>query len=182
MSGELESLAKRVREQGEHVRTLFETTDRARLARRPTPGRWSVIEHIHHIVLTDRPYLERLDEALRRGRERGRVGHGPYEGGLIGNWFARSMEPPPRRRMRTVKRLEPPIDLDPADVLEVFSATRGELVDSLRAAHGLDLDALKMSSPFMALLRMPVSSAYRVLVAHADRHLWLAHEALGGLD
>lgn len=179
MSEELESLVRRVRDQEAHVRTLFGTVDPERLVRRPTPTRWSVVEHIAHLQLTDRPYLERIDAALRRGREEGRTGEGPYRGGLIGNWFARAMAPPPRRRLRTTRQLEPGIDLDPAEVLADFRAGRGELVASLRAADGLDLDALRIRSPFLALLRMPVSSAFRILVAHGERHLWLAEEALG---
>ena len=182
MNEELESLAGRVRDQQARVRALFESTDAERLVRRPIPERWSVVEHIAHIGLTDRPYLERIHWALEKGRVAGRLGSGPYRGGVIGNWFARSMAPPPKRRMRTTKRLEPPIDLDPVDVLADFEARCDALVASLVAADGLDLDALRMSSPFLALLRMPVSSAYRVLVGHGDRHLWLVEEMLGRSD
>jgi len=182
MNEELESLAGRVRDQQARVRALFESTDAERLVRRPTPERWSVVEHIAHIGLTDRPYLERIHWALEKGRVAGRLGSGPYRGGVIGNWFARSMAPPPKRRMRTTKRLEPPIDLDPVDVLADFEARCDALVASLAAADGLDLDALRMSSPFLALLRMPVSSVYRVVVAHGDRHLWLVEEALAQVE
>lgn len=178
MDEELRSLTDRVREQSAHVRSLFESTEPERIARRPDPSHWSVVEHVEHMGLTDRPYLERIAEALERGHEKGRYGTGPFKGGLIGNWFARTMAPPPKRRMRTPKRLEPPIDLDPDTVLAGFETRCDALVASFEVADGLDLDALKMSSPFLAVLRMPVSSAYRVLVNHADRHLWLIEETL----
>jgi hypothetical protein len=179
MNDELESLSIRVRDQGRHVSALFETTDPAKILRRPTPTRWSVVEHVFHVTLTDVPYVERIDAALRKGREDGRLGGGPYRGAPIGNWFARTMEPPPKRRLRTTRELEPPMDLDPDAVEAEFRSTRERLIASLAAAEGLDLDALRIGSPFLALLRMPVSSAFRVLVAHGDRHLWLAEEALG---
>lgn len=182
MNDELQSLTDRVREQGEHIRTLFASTDPERLARRPDPNRWSVVEHVEHVGLTDRPYLERIAAALERGEERGRHGTGPFRGGLIGNWFARTMAPPPKRRVRTTRQLEPAMDLDPEKVLAAFEARCDALVASFETADGLDLDALKLSSPFLSLLRMPVSSAYRVLVAHGDRHLWLIEETLGQLD
>lgn len=179
MNEELQSLTDRVRDQRGHVRALFESTDHDRIVRRPDPGHWSVVEHVSHVGLTDRPYLERIAEALERGEERGRYAEGPFRGGLIGNWFARMMAPPPKRRMRTTKELEPPIDLDAEAVLGDFEARCEALVASFEAAEGLDLDALKISSPFLSLLRMPVSSAYRVLLAHGDRHLWLIEETLG---
>lgn len=181
MDEELRSLTDRVREQSAHVTALFESTDPGRIVRRPDPSHWSAVEHVAHIGLTDRPYLERIAEALERGHEAGRFGSGPFKGGLIGNWFARTMAPPPKRRMRTTKRLEPPIDLDPDSVLAGFETRCEALVASFEVADGLDLDALKMSSPFLALLRMPVISAYRVLVNHGDRHLWLVGETLGQL-
>lgn len=179
MDEELRSLNDRVREQRAQVRALFESTDPERIVRRPDPSHWSVVEHVAHIGRTDLPYLERIAEALERGHEKGRYGSGPFKGGLVGNWFARTMAPPPKRRMRTTKELEPPVDLDPDTVLGDFEARCEALLASFEAADGLDLDALKVSSPFLSLLRMPVSSAYRVLVNHADRHLWLIEETLG---
>ncbi len=89
------------------------------------------------------------------------------------------MEPPVKRRMRTSKKLEPLRDLDRETVRADFAACRDEMIALLRDADGLDLDRAKITSPFLSILRMPVFSAYQVLLAHARRHIWLARQTAG---
>ena len=57
---------------------------------------------------------------------------------------------------------------------------REEMIQLLRAADGIDLDKARFTSPFASFLKMPVYSAYNVLLAHARRHIWLAKEIAGG--
>jgi hypothetical protein len=52
------------------------------------------------------------------------------------------------------------------------------MVANLERARGVDLDRATMRSPYLKLLKMPLYSAYQVLLLHADRHLWLAREIL----
>jgi len=146
--------------------------------RRPGEDRWSAAEHLAHLPLTERPYFTVIEAALRAARSRGRLGVGPFKGGAVGNWFARMMEPPVTRRMKTIQRLRPPLALTIDGVVAEFEAARDALRGSLELAKGVDLDAAKLRSPFLKPLKMPVSSAYPVLLSHARRHLWLAHEAM----
>ena len=46
---------------------------------------------------------------------------------------------------------------------------------------GTDLDAIRMASPFMKLLRAPAFSWFVVLTAHNRRHIWLIRQTLTGL-
>ncbi|MDX1577347.1 MAG: DinB family protein, partial [Gemmatimonadota bacterium] len=137
-------------------------------------------EHIAHLTLTDRPYFPPIRAALDGERASGRSAEGPFKGGMLGNWFARMLEPPPRRRLKTAKKLEPPRELRREEVSADFVACRDELLALMRAADGLDLDRARLRSPFLALLKMPVSSAFAVLLAHGRRHIWIAREGLSG--
>lgn len=177
MNEQLETFAAQVREQAEEASRLLGAGDELAAIRRPAPDRWSVAEHIAHVSVTDGPYLEQIDAALEAGRRAGRSGEGPFRGRLLGNWFARLMEPPPRPRLKTLGRLEPPEALAPGTVLEEFEGRCRAIRESVVRADGLDLDRISIRSPYLWLLRMPVFSAYRVLLAHGRRHLWLAREA-----
>jgi hypothetical protein len=92
------------------------------------------------------------------------------------------MEPPPKRRMKTPGKLEPPPALDRDAVIGDFAACRAEMVQTLRSADGIDLDRTTIRSPFLWLLKMPVFSAYQVLLAHGRRHIWLARETLAAVS
>jgi len=181
MSGQLDELLVRIRAQTEEARALA-SSDPEGFERRPSPDRWSAAEHLAHLSLTGRPYLEVIGTALAGARAAGRLSDGPFRGGAIGNWFARMMSPPVKRRMKTMSKLVPAGGLTGDEALADFEAFQRELTESLESARGVDLDGAKMRSPFLPILRMPLFSAYRVLLEHADRHLWLAREAIAGVE
>ena len=181
MSRQLDEMIERARAQAAEARALADA-HRDEFFRRPSENRWSAGEQIAHVSLTDRPYLDVMDPVIREARIRGRLSEGPFRGGLLGNWFARSMAPPVKRRMKTMKQLHPAPSLTADAVVQDFEAVRSALVASLESARGVDLDRAKIRSPYLKLLKMPLYSAYQVLLIHADRHLWLAGEILAELE
>jgi len=171
-----EWIAEATQQAGE-ARALAESHPDAFL-RRPGEDRWSAAEHLAHLPLTERPYFPVIEASLRDARSRGRLGDGPFKGGVVGNWFARMLEPPVTHRIKAIEKLHPPLALTPEGVVAEFEAARDALRASLELAGGVDLDAAKLRSPLLKVLKMPVSSTYPVLFAHARRHLQLANEAI----
>ena len=181
MNAQIDEMINAAGRQAQEARSLVHDHSDV-FTRRPEEHRWSAAEHIAHISLTDRPYLDVIEPAILKAREGGKLGEGPFRGGTVGNWFANSMKPPVKRRMKTMKRLHPPAELDVDAVLHEFETTRADLVRTLEGARGVDLDRAKMRSPFLKILKMPVYSGYRVLLIHADRHLWLVREAIDAVE
>lgn len=60
-----------------------------------------------------------------------------------------------------------------------FLALEGRLVRRLAQAQGLDLRRVKLTSPFVPLLRVDLGSAFRVVAVHERRHLWQARQVTG---
>lgn len=179
MSGQIDVMIDRAKLQAEDARELSLAYPDDFLVR-VEEDRWSPAEQIEHVSLTDPPYLEVIDQALREAHLRGTLGEGPFRGGKLGNWFARSMAPPVKRRMKTFKALHPATDLTPEEVVQRFEKVRSDLVAGLERARGVDLDRATIRSPYMKLLKLPLYSAYQVLLSHGDRHLWLARGMLEG--
>lgn len=182
MSEQIAALIAEVERQTGEIVGLAGALDPDVFLWRPEPDKWSVGEHIEHISLTNRPYLAAIDEAVRAARAAGWRGDGPYRGGPVGRWFAGMMEPPPRRRLPTAKRLEPPPDLEREMVLTEVQAVQEATVTSLRAAEGLDIGRARIRSPFFRLLRLPVIQAFDVMLAHTRRHIWLMREVMEAPD
>lgn len=171
-------LRRELDEQTDELTSLFGAVDDARLGRRPPTGKWSPVEHVDHLIKVNQGYLRSLDQALGRGRAAGSTGTGPFRGSVVGRFFARAMEPPVKRRMKTMKAMQPESELAVEPTLAVFVDHQTSIRELLANAEGLDLDAIRMSSPFMKVLRAPVFSWFSVLLAHNRRHIWLIHEAL----
>jgi len=174
LNEQLEDMVVEAERQRDEVWALLDSVDDERFAGRPEPDRWSLGEQIAHIPLTDRPYLTAVGAALEDARARDQLSVGPFRGSWLGNWFARSMEPPVKRRMKTFAKLKPPSDLNREAVRLDFVACREELIESLRAFDNLDVDRVRIRSPFLPLLKLPAYNAFTILLAHARRHIWIA--------
>lgn len=142
---------------------------------RPEPHRWSVAECLGHLNVTGTAYLRALDRAISEARSRGLTGGGAFRSGLLGGWMTRSMEPPPRMKMKAPKSILPPAPDRPlATVREEFMALQDEMERRLRDAEGLDLTRARVTSPVASFLRVRLGDAFGFLLAHERRHLWQA--------
>lgn len=181
-----DELLRQIRETREAVEALVEETPDDRLVRRPAEGAWSVVEHVNHLVKLNGRYLGLLEENLREAREAGTTGSAPFRGSWLGRAFAGSMEPPVKRRVKTLSSVEPDADLDPEAALEAFREMEDRLESTVERSHGLDLDRIRMTSVFLPRwlrwIKIPVFSWFAVLTAHDRRHLWLMRETLDRLD
>lgn len=143
---------------------------------RATPDQWSIAQCIDHITLTLRLYPERVRDAIEESRTRVAAGARPYREGWFSRWFVRSMEPPPRMRVRTRRSVEPPVDLDGAAVLAAFDDELTKFSDLVAAADGVSLIHGRVQSPFLKLLRFTLGQTFAINLGHARRHLWQARQ------
>ena len=179
MNEQLQALIDEAARQRDEVWALIDGVTDEEFSRRPAANKWSAAEHIAHLPITDRPYFGAIGTALEEARRHQWVSSGPFAGSAIGNWFARSMEPPVKRRMKTPRRLEPHAIQSREEIRADFVACREEFADLVRQWDGLDLDKARMTSPFLSLLKMSSYSGFQVLLSHARRHIWSAHQILG---
>jgi hypothetical protein len=184
MHAQLKAVEERIESQTAEFVALVVALDEATFQRRPAEGRWSVAEHVAHVVRSVRPYLDPLRRVLTKARARGRLHDGgPYRRTRLGRAFVNGQEPPPKRRGKTFGIMRPPEPsaLPQGVTLADFEHAQAELLKVLRSADGLDLGRVKIASPMLPLpvLRFPVIHALEGIAAHTARHLWLIREALG---
>ena len=147
---------------------------------RPGEGRWSVAECLVHLNRSVTATLPAFDRAIAAGRAKGRVAKGtsPAWYSWFSRWMIGSMEPPPKRRMKTFPIFEVPVGgtHSVAVVLPEFEAVRDQLAERVRSADGLDLEGNRTVSPVTRLLRMPLGAYLKFVVTHDRRHLWQARQ------
>ena len=152
----------------------------AELNWKPASDGWSVAQCLHHLVITDALYLERLEPVLAT------VAPDPeadlsskiLEGSPFGRWFARLAGPTSRRRFKAPKRFRPSVSELPASVPDELLHEHDRLAALLLRAPGSDLEKLKITSPVTRLLRFRVSDALRLVVMHDRRHILQALRVL----
>jgi DinB superfamily len=164
------------------ARALVARASRDQFNRQPGPKRWSVgqcLDHLNNL----RKMFPAIDGTIQAAEQRGLRSPGPFAYGWFARWSVRSMEPPPRFRMRTVEMLLPrdaPLEGD--EVLREFLAVREQFAERIGNADGLDLKRAVVQSPVSRFVRLPLGAYIAFLLAHDRRHLWQAHQALRELQ
>ena len=161
---------------GQHVAALLAGLSDAQLNWRPSEGRWSIAECIAHLTATGNVYLTPLDRAIQRGSDRAMFGGRDFHPTRFVAWLIAQMEPPPKRRMRTFRKIVPRGVSVGAQLAADFEAMHAALIERIRKSAGLDLSRVKLRSPLVPLLRLSLGTSFGFLLAHERRHLWQARQ------
>jgi hypothetical protein len=143
---------------------------------RAEPSSWSVAECLDHLAVSNRIYLAAMEppaaEALANGRHR----QGPAMPGVIGRWFARTLEPPvkPRFKMKAPRKIRPRQSPPLADATAAFLASQLDVQRFLRTYAGIDLAGVRFPNPFIKGVRFSLATGLHVIASHERRHLWQA--------
>jgi DinB superfamily len=148
-------------------------------ARRPTPDRWSVAECVAHLNLTSAAFVPPLRRILgasglpRLTDPRRRFRRDPF-GWLL--W--RTMGPPVRLRIKTPTRFVPGAAAPKDQLIAEFYQWQDQQIALVRDADGLELDRIRVPSPFRRRISYNGYSALSVLPRHQHRHLWQAEQTI----
>lgn len=147
---------------------------------RPGPTPWSIAQCLAHLNITAGLYADRMEAAICAGRAAGLIGDGPFTYGRLSRWVAWTADPANRKKYNTPARfaVSSARTYEPREVLEAFDAAGARWERCLHEASGLDLARVKVRSPAMRLLRLPLGALFGIQVAHERRHLIQAEAVL----
>ena len=138
----------------------------------PTPEQWSVAQCLVHLNISAALYAEAMTPAIRAGRSARVMGSGPFRYGPLARWMLRAVSPDNPRRHRTPARFVAPATTSRVrDVLDAFEAAGARWERLLYDANGLDLARVKVRSPAISLLTLPLGALFDIQAAHERRHL-----------
>lgn len=172
-STQLEQYAKTYLEARERARSLVGPLSEAQFNWKPGTDRWSVGECVYHLNVISQAYLPVLQEAVASA-ERGVTG--PFGYGWLSRKFISAVKPGSKPTRTTGAMKPPPAEasrsgLARAETLTAFEDLMLEFADVVRDSEGIDLAAVKVRSPFLWILRLPVGTFLEALGLHALRHL-----------
>jgi DinB superfamily len=143
---------------------------------RVTPDAWSIAECIDHLAVADRVYIEAMRKPAEQARQQGRLRRRPALPGLLGGWFVRSLEPPPKAgsKLKAPGKIRPRTAPPLADAFASFIASHRAARAFLREYSDLDLASVRFPNPFIRGIRFSLATGLHVITAHERRHLWQA--------
>lgn len=175
-----------------HLRSILEDLDKSdHEARRIVAGLsdqqvnwhpdktvWSIAQCLDHLGRANTVYSVALLEALKDAPPADNRETGPIQPGWFGRYFIRTLEPPPRRKLRAPRKIVPAASMPGREVLERFLRATEDVRAVIRAGAGTDLNRIRFHNPFIGFLRFSVGTGLLVITAHNRRHLWQAERVL----
>ncbi len=133
---------------------------------RPDRGTWSIAQEFHHLVLSNRPYLE----VLRKLTEQSTPESKPYKPGFWGRFLLKAVEPDGSMPAPVPKQLVPsnaPLGHQP---LKEFVEIQTEFHPLALSLIGKDLTK-RFSSPISRFVKLQLGDAIAINTTHNERHL-----------
>jgi hypothetical protein len=158
------------------ARSLVADLSEERGTWRVAPGSWSVAECLDHLATANRVYLTAMQPAAARALSDGRHRRGPARPGLVGSWFVRYLEPPPRAGLKSKapRKIRPRIGPALGDAAAAFFDSQDRVQTFLRTYADIDLAGVRFPNPFIRGVRFSLATGLHVIAAHERRHLWQA--------
>ena len=151
----------------ETVKARFGGLSADALGWQPGPRAWGVGHCLVHLARTNELYRGALTPALR---PRAPSEDGPLRGRWFGRLFTR-MVGPGGIKVKSPEILRPRQRIVDASSLETFLAEQHRCRGLFDEGRGLDLDNLRVLSPVASWVKLTAGDAFRVMVAHEERHL-----------
>ncbi len=149
------------------------------LTRRPAPGKWSVAEIFEHVNIMHGAFLRAIGKVMSDAPINARE---VFNSGVIGNWIYNKMMPRPDGtvfKMRTPRKFHAcSPQQDAQKVLDKFMNQLDEFDHVLELCHYVDLQKIKLPLVFRRGLKLRLGDGLRFIVAHSERHLLQARQAL----
>lgn len=149
--------------------SLVDNRSAAELNWRPDGKRWSILQCMEHLVLTNELLGNAIERALvdhpATGAECDRISPS-----RVWRFLLAMTEPQMRLKGFAPKVLHPAPVLDAARTLAAFAASHERLRLLAARCDGLDVNRLRFRHPVIRL-KMSVGEAFLLLVVHGQRHL-----------
>ena len=136
---------------------------------KPDASSWSVAECLVHLNTTNAPYVEQMGALLKDGGPRGGP---PFRYGMLARLFIASTSPNVRLKSKTLPAMMPATSqYGKPQVMAEFDRINEAFQQLIDQAEGLDVSKIRMRSPFLKVVRLPVGAFLEALAGHELRHI-----------
>ena len=179
MSPHLQSVADTFAESRERLHALVGGVDDEAFNLKPSAKGWSAGECVVHLNKMAKAYLSAMEPLLGPDAPRGA---GPFEWGWLSRRFIEGVRPGSRPLPTGGGMKPPPVQglrsaVDRERAVARFDADTDRWLALCERADGVDLARVKMRSPFLPIVRLPVGAFLEGMGLHAVRHVGQAERA-----
>jgi hypothetical protein len=160
----------------------LQEADAVKLTYSPAEGSWSVVQCLEHLNAYNRYYLPQIDKATAHISKELNAWFIP---GFWGDRFTKMMMPSNvyevKNKMKAPKGYRPERGLNVDEVFKEFYEHQNRLLRLLEVARKRNMNTIRIPISISKFIKLKLGDTFRFLVAHEQRHMIQARNALKAL-
>jgi hypothetical protein len=137
---------------------------------KPNSESWSVGECLSHLVISNRLYLDKIENILD-SFPTGSKKDFPYKQSFLGKLIAKGVDPSNLKKAKTFKVFFPASSNIQKNIIDEYVKSSEKLIELMGKMQHLDLKKIKLSSPVNILIRQNLGDPLIIIPLHDERHL-----------
>ena len=154
----------------------FRNLSTEKLSYKSNKETWSILECIEHLNCYGTYYIPAIKSKMQASNHNKT---NIFKTGLLGNYFAKSMQPKEKlNTMKTIKSTNPIYWKTDVKVLDKFIFQQEQLIDLLNQAKHKNLNKIKIPNSILKLVKLNLGDTFRIVIYHNQRHVIQAKNVL----
>jgi hypothetical protein len=182
MNEELPQLIEQAHEVVADAGKSFGHLNSTQLNWQPNADQWSVAQCLEHLIVINSAYFPRLQQIESGNYEASLQEKLPVLPRLFGSLVLKAVQPETPRKLKADRRFQPASSDIGADIVDRFKAHQRDVIGHMEMMKNLNLKKVIVTSPVASIATYSLLDAYKIIVAHEQRHVAQAKRVVENHD
>lgn len=152
------------------VKSSFRALSPTQINWKPSAESWSVGQCIDHLIVSNRPYGEIIDQIVQGKYQQTFLHRLPVLPAVFGRLLIKSLDPETKRKLKAPAVFKPAASTVDGKIVDSFLAEQQRLIEKMKSTRGLNLAKIMITSPAASVVTYSLLDALRIIVVHEQRH------------
>jgi len=171
MNQELAQLIDQLNRVSQEAIDSFRALSVEQLNWKPSANEWSVAQCFEHLIVSNAGFLPLIDKVARGEHKPSLKERVPVLPRFFGTMVLKAVQPQGQRKYKAGRGFQPSTSSISSDIITRFKTQQSELAERMRSTENLNLRNIIVTSPVASFVTYSLLDAYRIVVAHEQRHL-----------
>lgn len=171
MNDDVPQLIGQLKRVSEEATDSFSSLTPEQLNWKPSANEWSIAQCFEHLIVSNAGYIPLIEKVVRGEHKPSLKERVPVLPRFFGSMVLKAVQPQGQRKYKAGRGFQPSTSSIGSDIITRFTTQQAQLAERMQSTTDLDLRNIIVTSPVASFVTYSLLDAYRIVVAHEQRHL-----------
>jgi hypothetical protein len=161
-----------------HVKAAFGLLSGQQINWKASTGEWSIAQCLEHLILLNTRYFPIIEDVLSARHKASLLERAPLLPAFFGRFVLSSVQPGGKLKVKARPAFAPSSTPIEPRIVDKFSTQQEEFIRLMKASAERPIGRIIITSVVSPYVTYSLLDAYRILVAHEQRHLQQAERLM----